>query len=220
MPLKDPEARRAYQKQWRDANQQWTTAWRSSNRLAIAEYHRTHYKANREENRRKHRAYYIAHRESVNARLKANKLKFPSRWKEYQNNYNATPKAVLARKLWVKNNPETVKAARRLWTERNRHKTLQYRSKRRAIQYRATIGDISVITRWTKRWRASSAVVCYWCLEVFTPRECASDHIIPLDGNGPHSIENLCISCRTCNVKKHTKSLNEWNRLIANPVLL
>jgi len=36
------------------------------------------------------------------------------------------------------------------------------------------------------------------------------EHIIPRSKGGPDNIDNLVLSCKTCNLKKGTKNLYEW----------
>lgn len=59
MPLKDPEARREYNRRWREAH-------RAEHRLAAIEWNRTH----REQVRKNDRAYRLRHQDRVRAQKK------------------------------------------------------------------------------------------------------------------------------------------------------
>lgn len=39
------------------------------------------------------------------------------------------------------------------------------------------------------------------------------DHIVPIKRGGGHGVENLQALCRSCNIKKHTKTMEEFMRL-------
>lgn len=39
------------------------------------------------------------------------------------------------------------------------------------------------------------------------------DHIIPWSRGGGHSLENLCVSCASCNLSKGAKTPEEWGAL-------
>jgi 5-methylcytosine-specific restriction endonuclease McrA len=71
-----------------------------------------------------------------------------------------------------------------------------------------------------RSWRTPRLVRCYWCGKKSRGNACHGDHIIALSDGGAHSLENLCISCSTCNMKKHDKPLSIWNQQIVEPVLL
>ena len=96
----------------------------------------------------------------------------------------------------------------------------QSAAKRRALKRSAPIGDIEIITKWIEQWKAKRKVRCYWCGEKFPPNKCHMDHIISLARGGKHSIENLAISCFSCNSRKRAKSLDDWNAVLVQPVLL
>lgn len=134
----------------------------------------------------------------------------------------------VARKLWAKKNPELAPAERK---KRNCERVLRYYKLhpevgrrnahlRRARKASARIGDSAPIAKWEKAWRSRKRVTCFWCLEQFKPEKCHSDHIIPLSKGGSHAIENLCISCQSCNSHKSAKLLGAWNAVLAEPVLL
>jgi hypothetical protein len=102
------------------------------------------------------------------------------------------------------------------------HPEIRSRAKalRRCREINAQTGDLKLIARWEKSWRTKKHAVCYWCKKRKRTSRCATDHILPLARGGPHSIENLCISCGSCNSAKNAKSLEAWNTKIEQPVLL
>lgn len=93
-------------------------------------------------------------------------------------------------------------------------------AKRRAQRVAATIGRTDLILKWETSWRKKRTVICYWCSTDVSPKRCHSDHVTPLSKGGIHAVENLCISCAVCNMRKHDKMLPEWNSKLAQPVLL
>lgn len=61
----------------------------------------------------------------------------------------------------------------------------------------------------------SVASNCHWCKLPFTSSRTKSlDHLWPLYGGGPNRVENLAVSCRSCNSRKSTKSPIEYLRII------
>lgn len=60
---------------------------------------------------------------------------------------------------------------------------------------------------------------CYWCSKIITKKnDKCYDHYYPLSRGGDNLIENIVISCRKCNAKKHAKDpikfANEMGRLL------
>ena len=53
---------------------------------------------------------------------------------------------------------------------------------------------------------------CCYCLENLPNREYQADHFIPLSKGGTNYIENIKISCPTCNFSKHAKMPHVWLR--------
>jgi 5-methylcytosine-specific restriction endonuclease McrA len=81
---------------------------------------------------------------------------------------------------------------------------------RRAIKSSASIGDLTEIKEWLKKWKSSKTVLCHWCENLFSPNECHVDHVIPLSRGGSHCISNLVIACAKCNMQKNSKMPDEW----------
>lgn len=108
-----------------------------------------------------------------------------------------------------------LRAYRAAHPEKQRVRSQKYKARKK----KATIGDTKPIEKWEKKWRRKTSVKCYWCSKEFSPKNCHSDHVIPLKNGGSHAIGNLCISCRTCNTSKQAKPLSEWNTKLEQPAL-
>lgn len=118
-----------------------------------------------------------------------------------------------------KENPDKYRERYRRAYERNPAKFKARSHARRAKLVAATVGDLRPITEWDKRWHLLELVRCYWCQEMVPPDYCNIDHMVAIDLDGPHCIENLCISCSYCNHSKWSKSLHDWNKKLKEPVL-
>lgn len=82
-------------------------------------------------------------------------------------------------------------------------------SKRRARKRDATVGKIvfeDILIR--------DGAVCHICTLHVPLDEIVLDHVIPLARGGEHSQDNLKVSHRSCNARKHTKLMDEleWGR--------
>lgn len=108
---------------------------------------------------------------------------------------------------------EALKKKAQDWKKKNPHKTKQHKQKRRAKIYDAPVIDIIKIAQWEMEWRGKEIAMCVYCLGQFHPKQCDTDHVIPLsrpEVGGVHSLENVEISCIRCNRSKHDKLLSEW----------
>lgn len=130
----------------------------------------------------------------------AERIKSDAR-KKYDAEYskkNSEKKKQVA-KEWMQNNPEKRKFI-----------TFNYDSKRRAIKKN---GDGFMVV---KKWAESQIKICYWC-NISCDEKYHIDHYVPLAKGGLHTIDNLVISCPTCNMTKNAKDpfrfANEKGRL-------
>lgn len=104
--------------------------------------------------------------------------------------------------------------------EANRQKCRKsWKEKNRAIIKRAPIGNLQEIAKWEATWRTKRRVTCHWCGKHFPGRKCHADHVMPLSKGGAHAVENLCISCSSCNLHKLSKHPEKWNKELEQPLL-
>lgn len=99
---------------------------------------------------------------------------------------------------------EIGRAQRKAWQQANLLKCRQSNDKRRAIKRNATIGTVNYdnILERDGYW-------CYICEGTVSPEQLSFDHEIPLERGGAHSEENIRISHKICNSRKHIRLLSE-----------
>lgn len=113
---------------------------------------------------------------------------------------------------WRNRNLQKARASEKRWRTRNRDWTQARDHARRAAKAEVTINPRS-IQIFINGVRNKKAVICYYCGSVVSGHKAHFDHIVPLSKGGPHSVENLCVSCPRCNQTKLNKPIHEWMRL-------
>lgn len=92
--------------------------------------------------------------------------------------------------------------------------------KRKAAIRGATISPQS-IDQFVALVKSKKRVRCYYCKKLSPTSTIHFDHIIAVSRGGHHSVENLCVACPECNVRKSNHSIDQWNKISTNkqPVL-
>lgn len=109
---------------------------------------------------------------------------------------------------WQKRNPEKFKAYQKISAKRNKvTKNLQTR------KYKAKklnqLGDWFIKEKeWIDFLRYLQFDLCFYC-DTFIS-DFHIEHKIPLSRGGLHSMENIVLSCPTCNLRKGTKTVEEF----------
>ena len=109
-----------------------------------------------------------------------------------------------------KQNPEKVKQFCKDWVKNNPDRARECWAKRRADKRNAKCGNQKLIAEWRRFWSSLEFVPCYWCGKKIPPKIAHADHVLPLTKGGKHSIENLVISCRHCNLSKKNSLPENW----------
>lgn len=97
------------------------------------------------------------------------------------------------------------------WYERNKGtsdyiaRKLANSAKRRALKAAAAV-NLKGIKNWMRLVRREPIAFCEYCGRSVEGKSVHFDHIVPLSKGGHHSLENLCISCPSCNLRKGAKS--------------
>jgi 5-methylcytosine-specific restriction endonuclease McrA len=114
--------------------------------------------------------------------------------KEYQNNNR--DKISKHNKKYRKT--EKGKLMRRI-NSQNRH----YRKK-----YNTNSGD--KLTKENIKYLTEVYKQCAYCNTELTSENTQIDHIHPLSKEGSHSIDNVVLACKECNLQKSSKPLDQW----------
>ena len=142
--------------------------------------------------REERRSYYLQNKEKEMQRHKKYYDKHRSRLIEYTKQYNLENKEKISQYLKEYRKTENGK------TSAKNH------SMNRRLQKK--IGSIK--TKELKEFLLKKTK-CYWC-EKNLKDNFHIDHYIPLSKGGAHSIDNLVLSCHSCNLKKSNKDPFEF----------
>ena len=194
--------RREYNRQWCAANKE-RRAKRAAEYAAahadeIREYQRKYHQEHAESLRAAGVEYRNRTREATSARNKAKYLADPEKFKQ-----KATTR-------YEKKRPE-IRAQAKEYYRRNEAAFKRRAAERRARIEQVTVGNPAEIERFYEAVAAAKSIRCYWCKKNVKRADRHVDHIIPLAGGGAHATANLCCACKTCNLKKHTKSPEKFS---------
>jgi 5-methylcytosine-specific restriction endonuclease McrA len=136
-------------------------------------------------------------------------------------------------KQWRLNNLERSRQSVREYQEKNFEKVQQYRERtkeekrERSRQYDLKHPDLRRARENRRRARKLNASgshtaaqfrtlceingwKCVYCGQVLTLKTATRDHVVPLTKGGADSIDNIAPSCLKCNMRKQTKSVEEF----------
>lgn len=198
----------------------------SSCRLCQSEAKKQKYHTNRDEAAEKNRLYYEKNKERIainNAKSRArcaesitkrkreaylrdkDKPEFIAKLREYAKNNKDAKK--LYDQEYRNKNKEKLKVSGLKWKSENKELVKEirrtYKTKRRANE---RIGDD---TRIILEWRRVQVKNCKWC-GVACEVGYHVDHVIPLSKGGTHTVDNLCIACPSCNLRKNAMMPDEF----------
>lgn len=187
-------------------------------------------KKSREQNRRYARTAYAKNPEKFREKSRKNRAARSAGERAddaaYYAKYAAEnqDKIRAARDRYRMKNRERIAASNAAWFASNPERKREYvRNRKSALK--APSAELLAMAEWERRWRARGFVYCYWCLSEMNPKDCHIDHVksrpdCAKDGVRWHSTSNVCIACAPCNLRKNRRSIERWNALIQQPVLL
>lgn len=96
--------------------------------------------------------------------------------------------------------------------ERIRDGIRVYNAARRARKAGTATGcrrAYAVFVRWV---RTEPSIPCRWCRADTAPAARHIDHVVPLSRGGADAVDNLCVACPTCNLRKGSKLPGDFMR--------
>jgi 5-methylcytosine-specific restriction endonuclease McrA len=85
---------------------------------------------------------------------------------------------------------------------------LSSQNRRYKEKYNTNPGDI--LTKEQIEYLAEIYQQCAYCNTELTSENTHIDHIHPLSKGGSHSIDNVTLACKDCNLQKNAKTLEQW----------
>jgi len=125
----------------------------------------------------------------------------PEKFRQKSNNYNKKHKKEKSAYLrrWRANNAEHM----REW-ERNRyHNNMDVNLKKKERARQKRFGDVNINEIFER-----DGNICCYCKDTKGPFHI--DHMIPLSRGGLNALDNLTVACKTCNLRKHTLTAEEF----------
>ncbi len=175
------------------------------------EYKREWYLKNRERMAASAKKRYRLKRVEILAHMKSKPVSPEEklRRKEYMAKWHKANKAkvLIYRNRRADNGKRDEYHAR--WRKKNKGKVNAHWHRYRALRRAATV-NLKGITKWMQDVKSKKTSICYYCKSSVNTDSIHFDHIIPISNGGPHSIENLCVSCQPCNNRKHAKSVKAF----------
>jgi HNH endonuclease len=204
--LKYPEKCKERMKKWYQANksyaQEVNKQWAKNNPDKNREIKRQWAAKNYEKTKPHQKEYHLLNKERINKRQLEYYYKTIEKRKEYSAQYRLLNKEKINKKnsLWRKNNPA---------------KHCAHSAKRRALKLKSSsIDNLKEITLWIESWKYKPIVSCHWCHKEIPGTLAHADHIIPLSRGGTHTLDNLAVSCISCNQRKHNKLPEDWIKIL------
>lgn len=108
-------------------------------------------------------------------------------------------------KNWYQENKDYRAEYDRDWKLSNPEKKREYGRRRRALK-KSKVGFMP--ENYEQLLWESQKGICYYCQEALV--EFHLEHKVPLSRGGAHDFENVCLSCPSCNVRKHIKTEKEF----------
>jgi len=207
----NPKKRSQMAKNWRDKNYDSRRHWErhyeethrkekyaTHKRWRAGESGKTWIERNRAKDSATAGRWIKTHRPSVNARRKRHWAANRGRLREYA-------------RLKRERNPERIRLLDRQRYVRHREKrillSIAVRAKRLQAEGNATPEQCRELLEQFKS-------CCGYCHTPLTYKNKTYDHKTPLSRGGTNYIENLIPSCRPCNARKHTRTYEEFVKLI------
>ena len=181
----------------------------ASHKEERAEYGARNYVDNRDAALAWQKQYNLDHREERIAYLKQYHLTHKEEAAQYR--YDHKDEIATRMKQYQLDHKEEIAAWNSNWQRKNRDKSVAKDSKRRALKM--GVGAENLPDNYERGLYEDQLGCCYYCGCSLAETGHHLEHMIPLSRGGPHRLSNLVLSCPACNLRKGTKTAEEFLRL-------
>ena len=94
------------------------------------------------------------------------------------------------------------------WQRDNPDKRAASKAKRRALKHGGMVEPLP--SNYERGLYEAQHGLCFYCGGILEKAGHHRDHMTPLVREGSHSLANLCLACPTCNLRKGTKTAEEF----------
>lgn len=158
----------------------------------------------------KHQRYYARHKEKMIAQNKEYREKNSEQYNAYMRQYRKENPEIIKKTEKNRNRTEEhikkFNKYRREWAKKNPDKELSYYHKRRSRTNGGHIPE-KKLTELRKKQKG----LCFYCKNKLDNNGRGHlDHKTPLSRGGKHEINNVVFACSSCNLRKATKTADEF----------
>ena len=218
-----PECRRIVGRAYRAANLDKHRAqqreWRKKNRARLrlqergSEKRRARRRARRLENLEKERAYQRAWRAAHPEKAKAWRATNIERVRARDRARRNPEKANAASRAWAARNAEAERARVKAYQAAHPDMARESNHRRRARKFGRYY--VRIMRAHLQFLREAQDHCCRYCHRPLVKGATHLDHRIPLVRGGAHAPDNVCLSCASCNLRKHAMTETEFLARIA-----
>ncbi len=161
--------------------------------------------------------HHAANKEAIAARKKAYRLANPERVKELAeaSRLRNKEKRNAASRKWNRDNAERNKENLIKWKLENPENARIHDQNKRARK-RYNVGSCRLSNGLASKLYKQQDGKCNYCKKLLIEKIYHMDHIMPLSLGGSHSDNNIQLLCQFCNLSKHNKHPDAYEKLIVN----
>lgn len=156
--------------------------------------------ANGERLKQAAKRYQLAHKDKYYQNLR--------RWED-----NNRERSNAKRRRYYRNHSELERYRRRKFGKLHPEKSQEYHGLRRARKQNNPHERLS----YKKIWKRDKGI-CYLCGQSVEQGDVHFDHVVPLSRGGSHTMDNVRVTHKTCNLRKNNKTVEEYNRYLLGQV--
>lgn len=186
-----------YRRSHSDAVRARSRAWKEKNPDRCREHDRTRYA--------KHTAKRLAATKKWRVENRDRARELSVTWRK-NNPEKAADSARKRSKRWRIHHPDAARAYHQMYVKQHADAYAAAARRRRAKKVAASGNHTAADIR---RIYHEQQGLCFYCKIELTGRFHV-DHMVPLDRGGSDWPDNLCCACQSCNLRKHTKTAEEF----------